>query len=144
MAKLPKLKTTILTIIEEADWSKFVRKVYNRPYQFQQQDRCYPHGYFRFSVPDESNDFDNDTIPEIVNHEAMGVSFEAWLARDPAKLLPEEEYTFSATEEEIASMRTMDTQLWWHRNFYPDFQTVANDLHSGGLIDAGDYTILIG
>ena len=33
--------------------------------------------------------------------------------------------------------------LWWERNFYPNIQMVANDLHSKGLLEAGEYTINI-
>lgn len=62
----------------------------------------------------------------------MGVSFAAWLARDPKQKLADP----SAQEDYCL-------ELWWHRNFYPDVQMVANDLHAKGLLDAGDHTILI-
>ena len=31
--------------------------------------------------------------------------------------------------------------LWWKRNFYPDIEMVANDLHAKGLLEAGEYAI---
>lgn len=33
--------------------------------------------------------------------------------------------------------------LFWMRSFYPNIQTVANDLYKQGLIEAGDYSIKI-
>ena len=50
----------------------------------------------------------------------MGVSFAAWLV-------------FSKQAWKIA--------MWWERNFYPDVQMIANDLHSKGLLQAGKYLI---
>jgi len=87
-------------------------------------------GRFCISVPSVSNDFHNDAVPEIVNHDERGVSFAAWLARDPNQKLPEQKHDF-------------ELRLWWERNFYPDVQMIANDLHAKGLIEAGEYTINI-
>lgn len=115
-------------VIELAEWDALVIKTYGRPYSFQQQDGCKQRGSFRFSVPAPANDFAVETVPEIVNHEQMGVSFAAWLHRDPKKPLPGQEYDY-------------ELGLWWERNFYPDVQMVANDLHYRGLLEAGDYTI---
>ena len=36
---------------------------------------------------------------------------------------------------------TLGLQLFWERNFYPDVQMIANNLHAKGLIEAGDYVI---
>ena len=91
-------------------------------------------GTFNLIVSDSADDFENDTIPEIVNHEEMGVSFKAWLERDPQKNLPDDEYGKSSS---------FSLKLWWGRNFYPDIQMVANDLHAKGLLDAGEYVINI-
>lgn len=117
-------------MIEVSDWDKLVSETYQRPYSFQQQDDCKPRGTFEFSVPDQEYDFDNDTIPEIVNGSEMGVSFAAWLARDPKQPLSEQEYDW-------------ELGMWWERNFYPDVQMIANDLHVKGLLEAGEYTINI-
>lgn len=76
----------------------------------------------------------NDAIPENVNDEMMGVKFAKWLERDPKQVLS----SLSRRREEQYAIR-----LWWERNFYPDFQTVANDLHNKGLLKAGKYTIEI-
>jgi len=58
----------------------------------------------------------------------MGVSFKAWLARDPKQKLEGQEYDY-------------ELSLWWDRNFYPDVQMVANDLHAKGLLESGEYLI---
>lgn len=120
-------------VIDVNDWDDLVKKTYGRPYSFQQQDGCKDRGVFRFTVPNrEVNDYQNDTIPEDVNHPEMGVSFKAWLDRDPKQKLSDPEH------QEDYSL-----DLWWGRNFYPDFRMVANDLHAKGLLEAGDYTINI-
>lgn len=72
----------------------------------------------------------NDSIPEVVNGYEMGVKFEVWLARDPNQPITNQKYDW-------------ELELFWERNFYPDIHTLANDLHSKGLIEAGDYLINI-
>lgn len=117
-------------VIEESEWSEFVAKTYGRPYNFQQQDGCQSRGVFHFKVPNnEYDDFENDTVPEEVNGNKMGVSFAAWLARDPKAPILDGGKSF--------------LDIWWNRNFYPSFQMVANDLHTKGLLEAGEYTINI-
>lgn len=120
------------TVIEVSEWDSLVEKTYGRPYSFQQQGGGMGRGAFGFTVPDDSDDHERESVPEKVNHEEMGVSFAAWLARDPKQRLS------NPDEQEDYCLR-----LWWERNFYPDFQMVANDLHSKGLLEAGDHTILI-
>jgi hypothetical protein len=75
----------------------------------------------------------HDSIPEIVNHETMGVKFEVWLKRSPKEHLKGEG---SGQHQGIIDM-------WWEGNFYPDFQTLANDLHTKGLLKTGKYIIII-
>lgn len=123
------MKTRIETVIDVSEWDAFVSQTYGRPYSFQQQDGCKDRGTFRFTVPDEANDFWRDEVPEEVNHQTMGVSFAAWLERDPAKPLGGNK------------SQSWEIALWWDRNFYPDVQMVANDLHAKGLLPAGSYTI---
>lgn len=60
----------------------------------------------------------------------MGVKFKTWLDRDPKKLLKNKD-----------DQNDFSLELFWDRNFYPDVQTVANDLHKKGLIEADDYII---
>lgn len=125
-----KLRTTKETTIDCGDWDRFVEKTYGRPYCLQQQNGCRGRGTLWFSVPGDSYDFKNDTVPEIVNHEDRGVSFKAWLARDPKQFLSDKKDLFGLG-------------LWWHRNFYPSVEAVAFDLHKRGLLEAGEYRIII-
>jgi len=119
-------------VIDVSEWNNLVKETYGKPYNFQQQNDCRSRGTFYLTVPDTANDYENTTVPEIVNHNKMGVSFAAWLARDPKQKLSED-------EECRDSQWAID--LWWKRNFYPDIQTIANDLYEKKLIEAGDYLI---
>jgi hypothetical protein len=60
------------------------------------------------------------------------VSFKSWLERDPKQKLsnPRDQNDWSLG-------------MWWERNFYPNVDMVINDLHSKGLLEAGEYTINI-
>ena len=124
------IRTRTEKLIDVQDWDNLVIETYGRPYAFQQQDGCKDRDLVAITVPDECEDFENDTVPEIVNGDEMGVSFKAWLARDPKTPLKDRDDAFGLT-------------LWWERNFYPDVQMVANDLYEKGLIEAGDYLINI-
>ena len=103
-------------IISDSDWDKLVQKTYGRIYCFQQQDDCKDRGLFRFSVPDKAEDFENNSIIEKVNGPEMGVSFKAWLERDPKTPIPKQEYAW-------------ERDLFWERNFYPEFQIFLCLLH---------------
>lgn len=117
-------------MIDVSDFDTLVEETYGRPYSFQQQDGCKARGTESFTVPsDYDDDFENDTVPEKVNAQDMGVSFNAWLARDPKKALP------------LEGTYAPSLSLWWGRNFYPSLQVVVNDLHKKGLIPTGSYTI---
>jgi len=117
-------------VIEAPEWDVLVEKTYGRPYKLQQQDGCRGRGTEEITVPSEASDHERESVPEEVNHEEMGVSFKAWLARDPKKKLPDQDADYQL-------------ELWWERNFYPDLQMVANDLHAKGLLEAGNHTLLI-
>lgn len=116
-------------VIELGDWDQLVEETYGRTYAFQQQDDCKGRGVEDFTVPIEDPwDYTNDTVPEVINGNEMGVSFAAWLARDPEQVIPgEEKFTY----------------LFWQRNFYPSLEMVAQDLYEKGLIEAGEYSINI-
>jgi len=118
-------------VIDVSDWDDLVIKTYGRPYSFQQQDGCKERQRVRLdatSNPEYVGDFGNETVPEIVNHNKMGVSFEAWLASDPKQALPGREDSFGL-------------ELWWERNFYPTAESIAHDLVKRGLLEEGKYTI---
>lgn len=119
-------------VIEVSEWDALVVKTYGRPYNLQQQDGCRGRGVEKIEVPSEASDYERESVPEEVNHETMGVSFAAWLARDPKQKL-----------SDPTVQKDYCLKLWWDRNFYPDLQMVANDLHAKGLLEAGNHTILI-
>lgn len=117
--------------IDVGDFDNLVEKTYGKPYNFQQQDGCKDRGTYEFSVPlEHPYDYENDSVPETVNHSEMGVSFKAWLARDPKQELNAEDWKSPS-----------GIQLWWERNFYPHVDMIITDLHSKGLLPAGDYLI---
>ncbi len=129
MTKLLSKKTNVVSV---RAWDALVESTYGRAYCFQQQDGCKERGTYSLTVPCEhSYDYENDSITEEVNGDEMGVSFKAWLARDPKQPLN------SADKWE----REKGLSLFYERNFYPNIEVLANDLYARGLIDAGEYLI---
>ena len=128
------LKTTTKQIIDVSDWDALVEDTYGKVYNFQQQDGCKDRGKFTINIPsDYTNDEEmNDSIPEEVNGEEMGVKFDVWLARDPKQPLK---------DEKSGGNDQWMIDLFWERNFYPDIYTVANDLYKRGLVEKGQYVI---
>ena len=122
------MKIKTIQVIDVNEFNDLVSTTYGRPYNFQQQDGCKERQHVAISVPEKyTEDYENDTIPEVVNHHEMGVSFKAWLERDPNQLLPGRD--------------KWSTDLWWSRNFYPEVSMVINDLYAKGLLEAGEYNI---
>jgi len=126
------LKTQNIKIVDMNDWDALVEKTYGKPYCFQQQDDCQDRGLFEITIPSKytCDDEMHDSIKEVVNGNEMGVKFQVWLDRDPKKPLPGEKEKYTI-------------ELFWHRNFYPDIHTLANDLYKKGLVEAGEYGIKI-
>jgi hypothetical protein len=128
------IKSESVKIIELVDWDNFIKKTYNKIYSFQQQEGCKERGIFRFSVPvnkyemEEQEEMMRNEIEEKVNGKEMGVKFEKWLERSIDK--PVGEYDW-------------EIRLFWKRNFYPSELTLINDLYKKGLIEAGEYAINI-
>lgn len=119
-------------MVEVSDWDRLVEDTYKRPYNFQQQNGCKERGIFNLTVPSKytrDNEM-NDSIKEVVNGDEMGVKFDVWLKRDPKQPIPGR-----STDWELS--------LFWERNFYPDIETVANDLYKRGLLEEGEYVINI-
>lgn len=125
------IKIRNMKVIASADLDKLVQATYGRTYCLQQQNGCAANGSsLSVCVPEDAvADFAADSIPEEVNGEEMGVSFAAWLTRDPAA--------------PVAGRTDFGLQLFWERNFYPALGAVMADLHSRGLIPAGEYMITI-
>jgi len=124
------LKVKNQKVIELEDWNDLVVKTYGRPYNIQQQGGCMDRGNIHITVPENVEDFNRDSIPEKVNGKVMGVSFRAWLNRDPNE--------WNAREKDSWTL-----ELFWERNFYPSLGMVANDLYKKGLIQEGEYVINI-
>ena len=121
-------------MIEVNEWDDLVIETYGKPYNFQQQDGCKERSLYHFSLPmngPSSWEYENDSIPETLGSD-MGVSFKAWLARDPKQELNAEDWKSPSA-----------ITMWWERNFYPNVDMIANDLHKRGLLPSGDYVINI-
>lgn len=142
--------------IDVSDWDELVSTTYGKIYDFQQQDGCQDRGSVHITIPDESYEEEmSDRIPEVINgEERIGVKFDVWLKRDPNEPLnPTKEELENcnyyrndsdSVEEELEYKQSKSNiTLFWQRSFYPNLQTVANDLHKRGLIEAGDYSIKI-
>jgi len=126
------LKVSTRKFIEVGDWDDLVSETYGKPYSFQQQAGCQARGVVNLQIPSSyTNDYKNDSLPEVVNGRKMGVSFKAWLERDPKEPL----------KDDKNNPRSVD--MFWERNFYPDLHTIANDLYKKGLIEPGEYSINI-
>lgn len=120
-------------VIDVSDWDELVVSTYGRPYNFQQQDGCKDRGYVPIEVPSEDWEYENSTVTEEVNGPEEGVSFSAWLARDPKTPLNTEE----------GERDDYGLELWWDRNFYPHINAVIGDLYEKGLLPEGEYKIAI-
>jgi len=120
-----------VNMIDSLEFDNIVEKTYGKPYCFQQQEGCKDRGVEHFMIPTLGTDFDIDSIPEVTNGDIMGVSFKAWLERDPTTPLNNTE--------------TLDwrIKLFWERNFYPHPDILLNDLYSKGLIPEGELVINI-
>lgn len=123
------MKTETRKIISLQAWDDLVSETYGKEYRLQQQDGCQDRGTKYLTVPSSRpDDFENDAVPEVINGEEPGVSFAAWVARDPT------EWNGDPEDERYLG-------LFWLRNFYPSLEMVANDLHARGLLPAGEYVI---
>lgn len=120
------LKVKKTTVINCSDWDKFVESVYSIPYCLQQQNGCMDRQSIHLTVPDKFEAEVNVSPGE--NH--FPVSLEVWKSRDPTQKIKDQEYDWQL-------------QLWYHRNFFPDLQEVANDLYNRGLLEKGEYLIEI-
>lgn len=144
------IKYKNVRVIRVQDWDRLVIDTYGKPYSFQQQDGCKSRGVAHISTHDDYiEDFENDTVPEIINGDEMGVSFKAWLEKDPkAPLNPSEKelkscnYYYGGSKESWKKDKH-HIELFWGRNFYPHVSMIAKDLYDKGLLEEGEYTINI-
>ncbi len=119
-------------IVDCGDWDALVMKTYGKPYCFQQQDGCQDRGltYTIDPTNPDPEDYTHSWLPEEINGPDMGVSFKAWLARDP------KEWNGEPEEKRFVNM-------FWERNFYPHVESLASDLYKKGLIPADKFQIEI-
>lgn len=134
------LKYKTAKVIDVQDWDRLVEETYKKPYSFQQQDGCQPRGVVHLTIPEEWTEDEemNDEIPFKINGNEMGVKFQVWLDTTVEEVNTKFEEVNGKPESYPGQ-----NSLFWERNFYPDLQTVANDLYKKGLVEAGDYTINI-
>lgn len=124
------LTYTLIKQIDDSDLDVLVEKEYGKPYCFQQQEGCQPRGTRHISVPSyifEGEEF--NSITEAIDENACGVSFPDWLAADP--------------NDPIFGEEVWEREMAFQRNVYPPIGYLINDLHAKGLIEAGEYQILI-
>jgi hypothetical protein len=124
------LKYTTARVVTVQDWDKLVRQTYGKPYRLQQQDGCMDRQQIRISIPEDDQDFENLEIPFEINGSEMGINFQVWLNTSVEEMNSKFEDSWGG-------------ECFWERNFYPDLQTIANDLHAKGLIEPGEYLINI-
>jgi hypothetical protein len=122
-AEPEKLTGKPVTLIWESDFSELVRKVYGRPYQFQQQEGCRgQETIYKFSVPAQP-----------IGDHYQAVPMQQWLEATPPPPAEPGKYDSARYTEELR----------WDREFYPEMEEVVNDLHQKGLIDPGEYALHI-
>jgi hypothetical protein len=110
------LKYKTQRVIDLRDWDQLVKDTYGKEYSFQQQDGCRERQQYYIEIPSKwTND---DTMPDEPSKNEQGVKFSVWLEENP-------------------SWSGLDII----RNFYPDVETLANDLFDKGLIEEGVYVI---
>ena len=127
------LKIQKRNVIDVYDWDNLVSQTYGKIYSYQQQDGCKERQTVTITVPvKDPEDFENTEIPFEVNGEKMGVSFQTWLNTSPED-----------TVKYFNSNYKLKNSLFWERNFYPHEDMIINDLHSKGLLEAGEYDIKI-
>jgi hypothetical protein len=126
------IKINTINVIDVHDWNALVRRIYDKPYNLQQQDGCYNNGDLYDIEVDLNNKLDDVfeiDIPKEVNGDIQGVNFETWLKTDPLTHTPD--------------WIQWRIDLFWERNFYPDINILAQDLCRKGHINEGSYSIKI-
>lgn len=122
-------------VFDIAEWNELIIQTYGRPYDFGEQEGGRDRGVFELTVPSTyDDDYENDKVSEEdgadEDPDERGVSFKAWLERDP-------------TQKVSGRTRKFELEMWWHRQFYPSINTVAFDLYQKGILEPGDYLISI-
>jgi len=127
---MTRLKIQTRKVIDSFNWDIVIKSVYGKHYCLQQQAGCRDRGAIHLTVPEDTYDYENREIPDNINGTEMGINFKDWLARD------NEQWNGDPEDKRFLNM-------FWERNFYPDVQMVANDLHLKGILPSGEYYIEI-
>ena len=117
------------TTIDLYVWNHLVETTYNKPYHFQQQNGCRDRGVYEVDI-NYAEDIERTTIPEELNGDEMGVSFKAWLERGIDE--------WNGADEDKRFIK-----LFWHRNFYPSVDIIAQDLFDRGIITEKSFDIVV-
>lgn len=125
------LKIQKRNVIDVLDWDNLVEKTYGKIYNFQQQDGCQSRGTYTLNIGCEVEDDYPDTVPLKINGEEMGVNLKSWLETDSQK------------HKNKMNWEDWQVSMFWERNFYPNIEVLAYDLHKKGLIEKGEYDIKI-
>lgn len=125
------MKVQIKKFVPVHVWNEFVREVYGRSYKLESQEHYCNKIVSFLTIPTsyDSDDDMNDSIKEIVQGLEKGVKFKTWLSRDPLQPLLTRRYD------------EWELETFWEENFYPDLQTLANDLYKKNKLDSGEYII---
>lgn len=125
------MKVQIKKFVPVHVWNEFVREVYGRSYKLESQEHYCNEIVSFLTIPTsyDSDDDMNDSIKEIVQGLEKGVKFKTWLSRDPLQPLLTRRYD------------EWELETFWEENFYPDLQTLANDLYKKNKLDSGEYII---
>jgi len=127
------MKIKTIKQITSQDWDKLVIETYGKHYCFQQQDGCKPEGVEIINTSEKYlEDFESTEIPFEINGEEMGVTFKTWLDATPEEI-----------DKHFAFNENYGNELFWERNFYPHVSMIANDLYKKGLLEDGEYQIVI-
>ena len=105
------MKVTKVNLIWESEFSQLVEDTYGRPYKLQQQGDM---------LHQES--MVRLSVPGEVFDHWQATTLEEWVAAEYPS--PKFDYDFQ-----------------WEREFYPQLEEVANDLHERGLLDEGEYVL---
>lgn len=119
-------------VIHYSDWNEFIYSIYKLPYNYQQQNDC-QNKSIEISIPrDILDNWDDgaDSIPYEVNGEEMCVKFDTWKNSDFKEMCKHFDGEWRA-------------RLFYERNFYPDINPLLDDLYKRGLLEEGEYLILV-
>lgn len=135
LKNMEKIKIETVKKILSYELDDFIRKLYGKPYCFQQQAGCMERGNHYIEIIDPAlykpHSGFPDSVEETINGNDMCVSFKSWLETNPEEHKKRNEWSDALTK------------LFWQRNFYPCLEDIMQDLCKRGHIEPGEYMIEI-